>query len=200
MEERTFFHCWYQLNLQPLWDCSLPSCFLKVSPFLFSTRCFCAALRAECYRCTTASPQICLSISTTPRLCTMATLQGAGEAVLRCRTESWNAAASISIDTWRVWRAPPSTGCEGRSSGDGGQGIVKEWTKPASGWWSNNRGREGKDGMASIGSYFCLVTKSCLTICDPMNFSPPGSRGFSRQECWSELPFSSSRGSSWSRN
>ena len=49
----------------------------------------------------------------------MATLQGAGEAVLRCRTESWNAAAGISVDTWRVWRAPASTGCEGRSSGDG---------------------------------------------------------------------------------
>ena len=49
----------------------------------------------------------------------MATLQGAGEAVLRCRTESWNAAAGISVDTWRIWRAPASTGCEGRSSGDG---------------------------------------------------------------------------------
>ena len=33
MEERTFFHCWYQLNLQPLWDCSVPLCFLKVSSF-----------------------------------------------------------------------------------------------------------------------------------------------------------------------
>ena len=125
VEERIFSHCWYQLNLQPLWDYSVPSCFLKLSPFLFSTKCFCAALRAECYRCTTASPQICLSFSTTPGLCTMATLQGAGEAVLRCRTESWNAAAGISVDTWRVWRAPPSTGCEGRSSGDGGQGMSK---------------------------------------------------------------------------
>ena len=33
VEERTFFHCWYQLKLQPLWDCSVPSCFLKVSSF-----------------------------------------------------------------------------------------------------------------------------------------------------------------------
>ena len=49
----------------------------------------------------------------------MVTLQGAGEAVLRCRTESWNAVAGISVDTWRIWRAPPSTDCEGRSSGDG---------------------------------------------------------------------------------
>ena len=47
---------------------------------------------------------------------------------------------------------------------------VKEWAKPASGWWSNSRGREGMDGMASIGIYCCLVTKSCLTICDPMDF------------------------------
>ena len=23
--------------------------------------------------------------------------------------------------------------------------------------------------------YFCLVTKSCLTLCNPMNCSPPGS-------------------------
>ena len=30
-----------------------------------------------------------------------------------------------------------------------------------------------------------------LTLCDPMDCSPPGSlsMGFSRQECWSRLPF-----------
>ena len=33
----------------------------------------------------------------------------------------------------------------------------------------------------------------CLTLCDPMNCSPPGSsvHGFSRQEYWSELPYPS---------
>ena len=24
-------------------------------------------------------------------------------------------------------------------------------------------------------SHYCLVAKSCLTLCDPMNYSPPGS-------------------------
>ena len=35
--------------------------------------------------------------------------------------------------------------------------------------------------------------QSCLTLCDPMDGSPPGSPvlGFSRQEHWSGLPFPS---------
>ena len=39
-----------------------------------------------------------------------------------------------------------------------------------------------------------LVVQSCLTICDPMDCSPPVSSviGFSRQEYWSGLPFPSS--------
>ena len=78
---------------------------------------------------------------------------------------------------------------ETQSEGQGG-------TKPASSWWSSSRGREGMDGVTSTGSFCCLDSKSCLTICDPMDFSPPGSKGLSRQEFWSELPFSSSRGSS----
>ena len=38
-----------------------------------------------------------------------------------------------------------------------------------------------------------LVTQSCLTLCDPMDSSPPGSlsMGFSRQEYWSGLLFAS---------
>ena len=38
------------------------------------------------------------------------------------------------------------------------------------------------------------VAQSCLTLCDPMDNSPPGSflsMGFSRQEYWSKLPFPS---------
>ena len=37
------------------------------------------------------------------------------------------------------------------------------------------------------------VTQSCPTLCDPMDYSLPGSsiRGFSRQEYWSGLPFPS---------
>ena len=40
-----------------------------------------------------------------------------------------------------------------------------------------------------------LVTKSCLTLCNPMSYSPLGSsvHGFSRQEYWSGLPFPSPR-------
>ena len=29
--------------------------------------------------------------------------------------------------------------------------------------------------------------QSCLTLCDPNDYSPPGSLGFSRQEYWSGL-------------
>ena len=36
-----------------------------------------------------------------------------------------------------------------------------------------------------------LVAQSCLTVCDPVDCTPPGllSLGFSTQEHWSELPF-----------
>ena len=47
----------------------------------------------------------------------------------------------------------------------------------------------------------CMHAKSlqsCLTLCDPMDCSPPVSR-FSRQECWSGLPFPSPGESSWPR-
>ena len=39
-----------------------------------------------------------------------------------------------------------------------------------------------------------LVMKFCLTLCNPMDYSPPGSSvmGFPRQEYWSGLPFPSS--------
>ena len=39
----------------------------------------------------------------------------------------------------------------------------------------------------------CLVTKSCLTLCDPIQWGPPGSsvHGISLQEYWKGVPFSS---------
>ena len=38
-------------------------------------------------------------------------------------------------------------------------------------------------------SLMCARTLSCLTLCNPMDYSPPGSSmGFSRQEHWSGLP------------
>ena len=41
----------------------------------------------------------------------------------------------------------------------------------------------------------CLVSKSCMTLCDPMDYSPPVSsvHEISQQEYWSGLPFSSPR-------
>ena len=52
-----------------------------------------------------------------------------------------------------------------------------------------------------VGCHFCLqcmkvkseseVAQSCLTLRDPMDCSPPGSMGFSRQEYWSGLPLPS---------
>ena len=39
--------------------------------------------------------------------------------------------------------------------------------------------------------HVCLVAQSCLTLCDPIDCSPPGSLSvrFPRQEYWSGLPF-----------
>ena len=41
--------------------------------------------------------------------------------------------------------------------------------------------------------YCCLVARSCPTLCNPMDYSPPGSSvmGFPRQDYWSGLPFPS---------
>ena len=47
--------------------------------------------------------------------------------------------------------------------------------------------------------FMCLVAQSCLTLCNPMDCTLPGSsvhqdppsKGFSRQEYWSGLPFPS---------
>ena len=38
--------------------------------------------------------------------------------------------------------------------------------------------------------FCCVVAKSCLALCNPRDYSPPGSsvHGFSRQEYWSGLP------------
>ena len=46
---------------------------------------------------------------------------------------------------------------------------------------------QSHDGLWPV----CVSAKSlqsCLTLCDPMDCSPPGSMGFSRQEYWSGLP------------
>ena len=54
----------------------------------------------------------------------------------------------------------------------------------------------------SLKTTMCLVTQSCLTLCDPLGYRLPGSsaHGIFSQEYWSGLPFSSSRGSFQSRD
>ena len=53
----------------------------------------------------------------------------------------------------------------------------------------------GRVGFLVVVHLFILVTKSCLTLCDSMDCSPPVSlpMGFPRQEHWSGLPFPSLR-------
>ena len=48
----------------------------------------------------------------------------------------------------------------------------------------------------------CSVAQSCLTLCDPMNCSPPGSsvHGISQARILESVAISSSRQSSWPRN
>ena len=49
--------------------------------------------------------------------------------------------------------------------------------------------------ISLIQDFSVLVIQLCLTHCDPMDCSPPGSSvsmGFSRQEYWGGLPFPSS--------
>ena len=50
-----------------------------------------------------------------------------------------------------------------------------------------------KDDLFNKWSYVsaCVCAQLCLTLCDPMNYSPPDSSalGFPMQEHWSELPF-----------
>ena len=49
--------------------------------------------------------------------------------------------------------------------------------------------------------YCCLVNKSCLTLCDPMDCSPPGSsvHGISQSRILEWVAISFSKGSSWPR-
>ena len=51
-------------------------------------------------------------------------------------------------------------------------------------------------------SYFCLITKSCPTLCDPMDCSPPDSsvQGILQARILDWVTISSSRGSFWPRD
>ena len=55
-------------------------------------------------------------------------------------------------------------------------------------------GRQELDTISLLLSYMWVHVQLCPTLCDPMDCSLPGSSvfmEFSRQECWSELPFPS---------
>ena len=55
-------------------------------------------------------------------------------------------------------------------------------------------GHVWKQGLAScLNTYLCVHAQSCLTLCNPMDCSPPTSsvHGISRPEYWSGLPFPS---------
>ena len=63
--------------------------------------------------------------------------------------------------------------------------------------WSEEPGRLQSTGSPRVGhnfTYMWVHVQLCPTLCDPMDCSLPGSSvfmEFSRQECWSELPFPS---------
>ena len=70
------------------------------------------------------------------------------------------------------------------------------WRRP---WWATVHGlqRVGHDSRLSTHTCVCmcvLVTWSCLTLSDPVDYSSPGSsvHGILYQEYWSGLPFPSS--------
>ena len=56
-------------------------------------------------------------------------------------------------------------------------GVAKSWTRLS--YWTE------LNWLMHAWSF----SKLCPTLCNPMDCSPPGSLGFSRQEYWSELPF-----------
>ena len=55
---------------------------------------------------------------------------------------------------------------------------------------ASNQSLGSLDLNPSLSESNVLVDQSCLTLCDPMDYSPPGSsvHGFFRQEYWSGLP------------
>ena len=69
---------------------------------------------------------------------------------------------------------------------------IYAWLCPGANRNKINWSRKAAPGsfIGSAGS--CLFAKSCPTLRDSMDSSPPGSMGFSRQEYWSWLSFPSS--------
>ena len=80
--------------------------------------------------------------------------------------------------------------------------VVSDSVRPQRGQPTRLRGPWDSPGKnTGVGCHFLLqcmkvkrqseVTQSFLTLSDPMDCSPPGSMGFSRQEYWSGVPLPS---------
>ena len=87
------------------------------------------------------------------------------------------------------------------------RGGARRASQKGQGWNSSQQGGQDKAGISGVGrecSYHlkALVAQSCLTLCDPMNCSPPGSSAHGILQArileWVPIPFS--RGSSWPRD
>ena len=82
------------------------------------------------------------------------------------------------------------TGCLGLMHWDDPEG----WYGEGGGFRMGNTCKKKKKKKIEVNSFKkmeVLVALSCPTLCDPMNCSPldSSSTDFSRQECWSGLPF-----------
>ena len=91
-----------------------------------------------------------------------------------------------------------SLSCIGGGNGNPLQCSCLENPRDGGAWWAAIFGVLKR--LSSSSSKACLVTQLCPTLCDPVYWSLPGSSahgilqaplslGFSRQECWSGLPF-----------
>ena len=90
-------------------------------------------------------------------------------------------------------------GCQGNvGSKTEGKTVPQErvWKSPTCEWeqapWLKGADPSASPGCLKMMDNACVVTLIVSNHCDPMDYRPPGSSGleFSKQECWSRLPFS----------
>ena len=99
--------------------------------------------------------------ATTPSLRTITAFQGVREDLPRRRNESWSTAAGSTIDTWGVWRASQSAGCEGQKWGWRPSSEVPEnerklssggpWAEGKEAWMGGREGGRGRDNAVQRG-------------------------------------------------
>ena len=94
--------------------------------------------------------------------------------------------------TWRrAWALTASVLAEMRRSTSqvGTAAVVGLWSRSSGEEWVTRR--ETQHHHSSLPQILAVfVAKSCLTLCNPTDCSPPGSlsMGSPRQQCWSGLP------------